>query len=231
MAEKIDPRYRVLRESANWKNLYFYQKADALYQLTFSFCERFLPQYGDRTVDQMVQAARSGKQNIIEGSEDGKTSTEMELKLLNVARASVHELREDYRDFLSARHLPQWDATHPRYRSMQEFTSHHNRLEDYEPFFEKWSAEEMANIGHALCCQVDALMNGYLTKLERQFVSEGGIKERMHRARTGYRQAQDAHLQALEMENAQLRQRVAELEARLAGLAGPAGPAGPAQKD
>ena len=74
---------RVLLEGANWKELRFYQKAEALYQMTFVFCERFLPKHGDRTVDQMVQAARSGKQNIIEGSEDGKTSTEMELKLLN----------------------------------------------------------------------------------------------------------------------------------------------------
>ena len=73
---------KVLRKASNWKELYFYQKANTLYQLTFVFCERFLPKYGDRTVDQMVQAARSGKQNIIEGSEDGKTSTEMELKLL-----------------------------------------------------------------------------------------------------------------------------------------------------
>lgn len=74
--------------------------------MTFVFCERFLDKYGDRTVGQMVQAARSGKQNIIEGSEDGKTSTEMELKLLNVARASIHELREDYKDFLLSRQMP-----------------------------------------------------------------------------------------------------------------------------
>ena len=77
--EKYEGR-GVLRISANWKKLYFYQKSDALYQLTIVFCERFLPHQGDRTVDQMVQAARSGKQNIVEGSEDGKTSTEMELK-------------------------------------------------------------------------------------------------------------------------------------------------------
>ncbi|MBQ4294179.1 MAG: four helix bundle protein, partial [Prevotella sp.] len=78
---------RLLLEGANWKGLRFYQKSEALYQMTFVFCARFLPKHGDRTVDQMVQAARSGKQNIIEGSEDGKTSTEMELKLLNVARS------------------------------------------------------------------------------------------------------------------------------------------------
>ena len=99
----MDNNERVLLEGVNWKALRFYQKSEALYQMTFVFCERFLPKHGDRTVDQMVQAARSGKQNIIEGSEDGKTSTEMELKLLNVARSSIHELREDYKDYLLSR--------------------------------------------------------------------------------------------------------------------------------
>ena len=79
MSEEDDSE-RVLLEGANWKKLRFYQKSEALYQMTFVFCDRFLPKHGDRTVDQMVQAARSGKQNIIEGSEDGKTSTEMELE-------------------------------------------------------------------------------------------------------------------------------------------------------
>lgn len=111
---------RVLLEGANWKELRFYQKSEALYQMTFVFCERFLPKYGDRTVDQMVQAARSGKQNIIEGSEDGKTSTEMELKLLNVARSSIHELREDFKDYLLSRRLPLWDKQHPRYAKMRK---------------------------------------------------------------------------------------------------------------
>ncbi len=68
---------QVLRQGNNWKKLHFYHKCDAIYQLTFTFCSRFLPKHGDRTVDQMVQAARSGKQNIVEGSEDGKTLTEI----------------------------------------------------------------------------------------------------------------------------------------------------------
>ena len=83
------PFKSIFRKVPKWQDLWFYQKSEVLYQMTYIFCERFLPQYGDRTVDQMVQAARSGKQNIVEGSEDGKTSTEMELKLLNVARASI----------------------------------------------------------------------------------------------------------------------------------------------
>lgn len=191
-------KYEILRRSANWKNLYFYQKADTLYQLTFVFCERFMDKYGDRTVDQMIQAARSGKQNIVEGSEDGKTSTEMELKLLNVARSSIGELREDYKDFLSSRNLPRWDKTNPRYEKMQEFTKKNNALEQYEEYFYKWSLEEMANIGLTLCYQVDAMMNSYLQKLEAEFVANGGIKERMYAARTGFRQEQDNKMKALE---------------------------------
>ena len=70
----------IFRRVPKWQDLWFYQKSEVLYQMTYTFCERFLPKHGDRTVDQMVQAARSGKQNIVEGSEDGKTSTEMELR-------------------------------------------------------------------------------------------------------------------------------------------------------
>lgn len=112
-----DDSERVLLEGANWKELRFYQKSEALYQMTFVFCDRFLPKHGDRTVDQMLQAARSGKQNIIEGSEDGKTSTEMELKLLNVARSSIHELREDFKDYLLSRKLSLWDKRPPAMRT------------------------------------------------------------------------------------------------------------------
>ena len=209
---------KVLRKASNWKELYFYQKANTLYQLTFAFCERFLPKYGDRTVDQMVQAARSGKQNIIEGSEDGKTSTEMELKLLNVARSSIGELCEDYQDHIVKHHLPFWDNSHPRYGTMLTFTQQHNALEDYEPYFAKWSEEEMANIGLTLCHQVDAMMNGYLRSLEKQFVTEGGIKERMYAARTGYRQSQEEERKHLIFENQQLQAELARKQAEIDNL-------------
>ena len=98
---KNDSKGKVLKKAVVWKDLYIYRKSDAIYQLTVIFCKRFLPPHGDRTVDQMVQAARSGKQNIVEGSEDGPTSSEMEIKLLNVARASLQELRADYHDYLN----------------------------------------------------------------------------------------------------------------------------------
>ena len=126
---------KVLREQTNWEKLYFYQKTVVLYQMTYIFCQRFLPKHGDRTVDQMVQAARSGKQNIVEGCADGVTSTEMELKLLNVARASIKELKEDYLDYIRSRGMSLWNAKHPRYNGLLSFCRTHNALEDYEPFF------------------------------------------------------------------------------------------------
>ena len=209
---------KVLLEGANWRDLRFYQKTEVLYQLTYVFCDRFLPKHGDRTVDQMIQAARSGKQNIIEGSEDGKTSTEMELKLLNVARSSIHELREDFRDFLLSRHLPLWDRHHPRYHGMHAFTKANNTLDAFEPFFTRWTEEEMANIGYTLCCQVDVMMNGYLHTLEERFKTEGGIRERMHRVRTGYRAQQDQKMREMEETIRIQQQRIIALEAELARL-------------
>ena len=207
---------RVLRKQVVWKGLFFYQKTDVLYQLTCCFCKRFLPLYGDRTVDQMVQAARSGKQNIVEGLADGVTSTEMQLKLLNVARASIQELQEDYYDRLTSHSLPLWDDKHPRYQSMLDFCRQHNLPEDYKPFFEQWSCEEMSNIGYTLCRMVDKMMMTYIEGLEAQFVTEGGIKERMHAARTGYRKEQDARLSRLETENQALRDELARLRTLLA---------------
>lgn len=201
---------RVLRSSTRWQDLHLYQKSDVLYQLTFIFCDRFLPKYGDRTVDQMVQAARSCKQNIVEGSEDGKTSTEMELKLLNVARASNNELREDYKDFIHTHNLELWVPSHQRFSQMQEFTKQHNQPNDYLPFANQWTNEEFANIALTLCYQVDAMLNSYLKTLETRFVTEGGIKERMYAARTGYRKEQDKMLESLTQENIQLKQQLTE---------------------
>ena len=206
---------KVLKKAVVWKDLYFYRKSDTLFQLTVEFCHRFLPAYGDRTVDQMLQAARSGKQNIIEGSEDGQTSSESEIKLLNVARGSLQELRADYNDYLNTRHLTVWPPNSERLQRLREFCHSHNDYSDYEPFVNKMSDEEMANMALTLCHQTDKLMCAYIEKLEKQFVTEGGIKERMYAARTGYRQEQDARMKALEAENAALKQRIAELEQML----------------
>lgn len=113
--------HQILKRQFPWRDSYFYQKSEVLYHRTFTFCKRFLPKYGDRTVDQMIQAARSGKQNIIEGMEDGVASSEMQIKLLNVARASLQELREDYKDYIKSRNLQIWTKEHKRYKNMQNF--------------------------------------------------------------------------------------------------------------
>lgn len=218
-------RYTFLRKQTKWEDLWFYQKTVVLYQLTVVFCRRFLPAYGDRTVDQMVQAARSGKQNIVEGSADGVTSTEMEAKLLNVARASIKELKEDYLDYLKAHSLALWDEKHPRFAAMYFFCKNHNQLPDYDPYFERWSDEEMANAAVTLCCMVDTMMQTYLKKKEEEFVTQGGIKDRMTAARIGYRTSEkealsEAKNQIVELQNqiAVLRNENAALRQQLAAL-------------
>ena len=212
---------KILRKAVVWKDLYIYRKSDTIYQLTVVFCKRFLPLHGDRTVDQMVQAARSGKQNIVEGSEDGQTSSEMEIKLLNVARGSLQELRADYQDYLNTHHLSLWPADSERQQRLRDFCHTHNDYDTYAPLVSKMNDEEMANLLLTLCHQTDKMMCAYIEKLEQRFVKEGGIKERMHAARTGYRQQQDTYLHSLETENqhlkaenAELKRRIEELEAR-----------------
>ena len=218
MATTSAPSAQVLRKKANWRTLHFYQKADTLYQLTVVFCKRFLPPYGDRTVDQMIQAARSGKQNIVEGCEDGMTSTEMEIKLINVARSSLQELREDYEDYLHTRHLPLWNVMHPRYDRMLAFCREHNSYDHYEAYVTSLSDENLANLSITLCRFTDKMITTYLQYLERRFVTEGGIKERMHAARTGYRQQQDQRMQSMQRELEQLRQALQQKDAEIQRL-------------
>jgi four helix bundle suffix protein len=220
-----DTKGKVLKKAVVWKELYFYRKSDTIYQLTVEFCKRFLPPYGDRTVDQMVQAARSGKQNIVEGSEDGQTSSEMEIKLLNVARGSLQELQADYHDYLNTHHLQIWAKDSERQQRLRNYCRSHNDYADYSHLIDKMSDEEMANMMLTLCHQTDKMMCAYIEKLEHRFVTEGGIKERMYAARTGYRQQQDAHMRALEAENQQLKARIKELEEEIKRIQGDAGKA------
>jgi len=214
-AERIES---VLRKQTNWKNLWFYQKTVVLYQMTYVFTKRFLPAYGDRTVDQMVQAARSGKQNIVEGSADGVTSMEIELKLLNVARASIQELLEDYQDYIISHKLTKWTKGHSRFDAMLSYCRKHNQLENYEVFFERWNNEEMANTAITLCRMVDKMMVTYQKKKEDEFVKEGGLRERMTAARLGYRGNQKEALKAAQKEIEVLRKENATLKSKLDSL-------------
>lgn len=203
----------IFKQVANYKKLYFYMKADTLVLLTDIFCKRFLPSHGDRTVDQMNQAARSGKQNIVEGCEAAMTSSESELKLVNVGRSSFQELREDYEDYLKKHELSIWEKEHPRYEKMVEFCRKHNVFDDYKELAYNLDAEEFCNMAKSLCHITDRMFFRYLKKLEDDFMKYGGIKERMHAARTGYRQGVDERLKQLEAENANLKAENANLRA------------------
>ena len=207
----------IFKRVANYKELHVYQKAEVLVLLTDVFCKRFLPLYGDRRVDQMNMAARCGKQNIVEGCEDGQTSTEMEVRLVNVGRSSFQELREDYEDYLKRNNLFVWDKNHPRFDKMVAFCRANNDWQAYKPLSETLSAEEFCNMALSLCHITDKMFCGYLKHLEKTFREQGGIKERMHAVRTGYRQEQEARMRALEAENAALKKRIAELEEELKG--------------
>lgn len=171
-----------LRGNGDCRNTYFYKKSQVIYDLTFFFAHKYLVPK-DRTIDQMIQAARSGKQNFVEGMADGVTSTEMQIKLLNVGKSSLLELREDYEDYLRTRNLTIWDNSHPRYTSMVHYCKYHNELSCYQPFFQKWTAEELSNIALTLIHQTDKMMESYLSRLEDFFVNNGGIKEAMSKAR------------------------------------------------
>lgn len=212
------PLPKVLLNEVQYQDLYFYQKTEVLYVMTYHFAKRFLDSKGDRTVDQMIQAARSGKQNIVEGLADGMTSTEMQLKLLNVARSSLKELRADYEDYLHTRELPFWDAKHHRYEDMLTFCRKHNKVSDYEPYLKQWNDEEICNIALTLLHMTDKMMKTYISGLDQQFVTQGGIKERMYAARTGYRKGVDEELQRLREANKSLRQQVPILEQRIEEL-------------
>lgn len=210
----------IFGKVANYKELHVYQKSEVLVLLTDVFCKRFLPLYGDRRVDQMNMAARCGKQNIVEGCEEGLTSSKMEVNLVNVGRASFQELREDYEDYLKRNNLSVWDKDHPRFDGMVNFCRQNNRWEAYQELASKLSAEEFCNMALSLCHITDKMFDGYLKHLEKRFIKEGGIKERMHAARTGYRESIDRRLRELEAENQRLKAENEELKSRLRGADG-----------
>jgi four helix bundle suffix protein len=171
----------------NYQELLSYRKAEVVYDLTFRFCQRFLNK-GDRTIDQMVQAARSGKQNIVEGSKASGTSKEMEIKLTNVARASLEELLVDYRDFLRVRDLRLWDKDSKEALFVRKLGNEpHVTYEAFREYCDSRSAEVVANIAICLIHQANYLLDQQIRRLEQDFVKEGGLRERMTLARLQYR--------------------------------------------
>ena len=205
----------VLKKRTDYTKLRFYQRSDVLYQLTKAFCTRFLPKFGDRTVDQMVQSARSIKQNIVEGFTDGQTSSEVEIKLLGIARGSNQELLEDYLDYLKYNQIIEWKGNSPRFEPLYTFCKEHSELVAFQPYIDRWTDEEIANCCICLCHMVDKGLESYIENLDRQFVEEGGIRERMTAARLEKRASQKEQIAQLQAENAALRREIAALKQRL----------------
>lgn len=171
----------------NYRELLSYQKSEIVYDLTFRFCQRFLKK-GDRTIDQMVQAARSGKQNIVEGSKASGTSKEMEIKLTNVARASLEELLVDYEDFLRVRDLPLWFKDSKEAQFVRKLGNKpHATYETYRTYCETREGDVVANIALCLINQTNYLLDQQIRRLEKDFIEEGGLRERMTRARLQHR--------------------------------------------
>ncbi|HOD82560.1 MAG: S23 ribosomal protein [Planctomycetes bacterium ADurb.Bin126] len=173
----------------NYKELLSYRKAVIVYDVTYRFCERFLKK-SDRTVDQMVQAARSGKQNIVEGTKASGTSKQTEIKLLNVARSSLEELLEDYADFLRVRDLSLWDKASKEALFVRKLGQDHGATyETFRGFCDTRPADVVANIAICLIHQASYLLDRQIRRAEQDFLNDGGIRERMTRARQAARSA------------------------------------------
>jgi four helix bundle suffix protein len=166
-----------------YRELKSYQNSEIVYDGTVAFCDRFVDRRS-RTHDQMVQAARSGKQNIAEGSMASGTSKKTELKLVGVARASLEELLLDFEDFLRQRGLALWSKDDPTAQEVRKLVYSKNRsYETYRAYIEEGSPEVAANTLICLVNQTNYLLDQQLRQLEKQFLEEGGFTERLYRTR------------------------------------------------
>ena len=172
----------LLPRTGNYRKLFTYQKAEAIYDITYYFCHKYLI-WGDRTIDQMVQAARSGKQNIVEGCAASATSKEFEIKLINVAKASLHELLIDYEDYLRTREHRQWEDNSEELLKMRELGRIYNDTKYYMPLVKTRPPETIANMAICLIKQNDYMLHQQLNALSKDFLKNGGMRERMTRMR------------------------------------------------
>lgn len=175
-----------LPSGGGYRNLRAYQLSAIIYDLSVIFADKFV-RLGSRTRDQMEQAARSGKQNIAEGSEASMTSKETEIKLTNVAKASLEELLLDYEDYLRQHNLQQWDKTHPRILKLRKYLMSDEFMEAPTKYADRLSDEEFCNLCITLINQTTYLLRRLLESQQQQFLEQGGIKEQMFRARLNYR--------------------------------------------
>lgn len=175
---------KIVLPHGGYKKLIVYHKSDIIYQGTVMFCRRFLPAHGDRTVDQMIQAARSCKQNIAEGSAASGTSKETEIKLTNVARATLDELIEDYLDYLKTHNFEEWSLDDERRLFARNYAKEHSDWDSWREFFETRPAETLCNLMLTLCHQTRYMLDKMISAQEEDFKKYGGVRERMHAART-----------------------------------------------
>lgn len=214
---------KIILPHSGYKKLIVYKKSDVIYQGTVMFCRRFLPARGDRTVDQMTQAARSCKQNIAEGSAAAGTSLETQIKLTNVARATLDELLEDYLDHLKANGHSEWPMESEKKTAAREFAKAHAEWDEWRPLFETRPAETVCNLMIVLIQQTRYLLDKMLAWQEDDFKRHGGVRERMHAARTESRAAEwDKAIYSmldLAKDPADLARRKAEIARALSGAA------------
>ena len=170
----------------NFKKLIAFQKAECIYDITVLFTRNYLSK-NDRTIDQMVQAARSGKQNIAEGCAASTTSRETEIKLLNVAKASLQELLLDYEDYLRINGIEQWTISNPRLEKLRAICTSNNDSSYYRDLFNKCTPEMVANLAITLIHQTDVFLRKLIERAKTDFLESGGIREQMTRGRIEYR--------------------------------------------
>lgn len=174
------------RPKTSYRKLHVFCKTEAIYDLTYLFLQKHIPK-SDRTYDQMLQAARSGKQNIAEGRSDAASSAEMEIKLYGVARGSLHELLNDYEDYMRTRRVSFWDFRHPRYSRLLETCRVNNDTEFYMAFAPDLNDEEFCNMLLTLIHQAIKMLDKMIELVKEDFLKNGGIKEQMLKARLSYR--------------------------------------------
>ena len=172
--------------TSSYRKLKAYRKAEVIYDLTYYFCKKYL-KCGDRTIDQMVQAARSGKQNIVEGNAVALTSAETMLKLLGVARGSLQELLIDYEDYLRVRNLRLWSDDSKEVDAMRKLGKEHEDSVYFLELAQTRSDEVVANMVIVLIYQADALLNGYINRKYSDFLKDGGFREKLTRERKNCR--------------------------------------------
>lgn len=175
-----------LKNKGGYRNLRVYRLSEIIYDLSMIFAKQYI-RAGSRTRDQIEQAARSGKQNIAEGSTAASTSRETEIKLTNVAKASLEELLLDYEDYLRQNNLLQWDKNNPRTLKLREYLKSQDFLDNPTKFASKMNAEEFCNMCITLINQATYMLRRLIDKQQEQFLQEGGIREQMFAARMQYR--------------------------------------------